>query len=478
MSGSLAVLRRGWWILASCLVVIPAAVYVQTARQPEVYEASAIVEGDPARQFVTVGAIVVANPASASLAARYATGPQVARDTARTVAERHGTAASLSSALDDRTGWITLTAAGPDATAVVATANVGADVLRRTLRELSDDDLAAAIDATERSLAASPDPEAAERTADQLRQLRAARRTGLEEVRTIQRASEAEVIAPHPGRNTTLAVVLALLAAPGLMLLAAAFDRTLRTPGQLEALTEAPLLASLGGPGFGSDPSRTREGFARLRDALSHFDLGGPSTPLVVASPLPREGRTTIAAGLAGAFARAGHRVVVVDADMRNGDLARRLGVAASPGLADVLAGGSLDAALHGVPADDHGLVAVPAGWPVRDPGDLLAADRLSATLDELARRFDVVVIDTPPFLGVSDALPLVRHASGVVCVARIDQTPRRALRRMRDMVAAAGARIAGAVATGAGRAEPARRRTTFPRRAGRRTGPPAHRAG
>jgi polysaccharide biosynthesis transport protein len=139
----------------------------------------------------------------------------------------------------------------------------------------------------------------------------------------------------------------------------------------------------------------------------------------------------------------------VVDADLRGRALAPRLGAAPSTGLAGVLAGAPLEEALRVVADGTAELRVLPAGAAVQYPDDLLGSEQMASVLRALTGEFDVVIIDTPPLLAVSDALAILHLVSGVLCVARMDQTPRPAMSRMREFATAAGGRILGTVATG-----------------------------
>jgi tyrosine-protein kinase Etk/Wzc len=124
--------------------------------------------------------------------------------------------------------------------------------------------------------------------------------------------------------------------------------------------------------------------------------------------------------------------------------------VAPEPGLADVLAGRDLSEALH---VGMHpGLTLLPAGLPTSRSSDLAGSARMQTLIEELAVRFDIVIVDTPPLFAASDALALVNEASGAVVVARIDHTSRRSLGRAAQILKRAGAKVLGSAVTGINR--------------------------
>ena len=235
------------------------------------------------------------------------------------------------------------------------------------------------------------------------------------------------------------------------MLAADRLDTRIRRTDKLADLADAPVLATI--PAAASARSTRSapapEAAARLRDNLAHVQRDARLDVIAIASGLPREGRTTVAVDLALAFARAGQRVVLVDADVRGGDVARRLGVPPAPGLTDVLQGSALDDALRPAGPPDAALLVLPAGSNVVQVSELLGSARMSSVLEQAAERSDIVVIDTAPLLRVSDALALLGQTSGVVAVARLGRTRRDALVRLTRLVRSAGGRLLGVVATG-----------------------------
>ena len=434
------VLRRRWWILLACLVVLPTAVYAYSSRQAEVYSAELVAEGTGDGPSIRAGDYSIVNPGSPSLAAGYLGTPGTTREIVRQLAGRP--LASLTATVEPRTDWLRLAATSTDPDAVDATLQAGLKGLQRTLEEVADRQIVDAIASQEASLQAAVDPLARAEIRGHLRELRALRAQPTDPFRLVQ-SSPATVIEPNPGRNALLAFVLALLLAPALMLLAERFDRTLRRAEEVEDAVGAPLLASLSAPTASGSRAATlrRRQVERLRDSLIHFELGVPLRSVMVVSPFAGDGRTTTARDLASAFARAGRRVVLVHADLR-GSASR------GPGLAEVLAGMEPGEALR---ADDAqgGYHVLPAGVAPTDPAALLAPERVARVLQSLGQDHDLVVVDTPPLLTVSDTLSLLRQVSGVVCLVRLDRTPRRAVTRMTAIIDAAGGRILGSVATG-----------------------------
>ena len=156
---------------------------------------------------------------------------------------------------------------------------------------------------------------------------------------------------------------------------------------------------------------------------------------------------------LALSAARAGLSVVLIDADLRRAQVAARLRIDGHEGLAAVLAGDrSIDDVLVQYPVDEPGagqLMVAPVGTPAANPAALVSSPEMARVLRHLEAQSDLVVIDTPAALMVSDPLPLIELASGVILVARMNSSTREKVRRLRKIVNAAHGNLLGVVATG-----------------------------
>jgi len=194
--------------------------------------------------------------------------------------------------------------------------------------------------------------------------------------------------------------------------------------------------------------SMAAESYRTLRSSLLLGD-GADAKVLVITSALPGEGKTLTALNCAAVLAQQGSRVLLVDADLRRSSLHRSLGIRREPGLGDVLDGRcNADEApveLEAIPR----LSAVSAGRPVDYPAEALASKAMAAALQTWRKNYDHVVVDTPPVAMVTDAVVLAARADAVLLVAKASGTTRQALRRTRDVLLRANARIAGVVLNG-----------------------------
>jgi capsular exopolysaccharide synthesis family protein len=243
---------------------------------------------------------------------------------------------------------------------------------------------------------------------------------------------EPELPADPATPDAKLYVAFGLLAGLALGLggaaLAAAFDDRIRSIETAERSAGAPVLGSVSEQAGGSgslvlldDPLSARaEDYRRMRTQLQARWRSPAILSLVVASVDGRDGKTAIAANLAIAFACAGQRVALVDADLREPRLSELFGLGSSVGLADVLAGDApLEVALARFP--ELPLAVVGAGTPRPDPSDVLP--RFPGVIAGLREHADVVIVDAPPLEQSAGASTLAAAASGSLLVARMDST-------------------------------------------------------
>jgi capsular exopolysaccharide synthesis family protein len=144
---------------------------------------------------------------------------------------------------------------------------------------------------------------------------------------------------------------------------------------------------------------------------------------LLVTSPLPQDGKTTVAANLAVVMAQMGRRVLLVDADLRHPSLHRVYGVDNDFGLSRILMEEQYDRVLSpGV--GEVPLHLIPGGASPSSPSEVLGSDRMRQFMTLARQRYDTVILDTPPMLAVSDALVASALADGILMVIRSGVTP------------------------------------------------------
>jgi capsular exopolysaccharide synthesis family protein len=284
---------------------------------------------------------------------------------------------------------------------------------------------------------------------------------------------------PKTSRNTLLGGVLGLLIGLGLAFVLERLDRRIKDPEDLHAVYRLPVLGVVSesaaltgvkrGKGGGSSalPAAEAEAFSLIRAHLRFFNIDRDLQTLVVASPGPGDGKTTIARHLAEASARAGARVLLLEADLRQPTLSQQLELEDGPGLADVLIGaipaGEATRSVKldpppGVGATGRSLDVLSAGSLLPpNPAELLESHAMSALLEQAKSAYDLVVIDTPPLAAVADAFPLLRKVDGVILVAWLTRSRRDVAEQLQQVLESSGAPLLGVIANGAGSTGPSR---------------------
>lgn len=260
--------------------------------------------------------------------------------------------------------------------------------------------------------------------------------------------------APRRGLTTALSALVGLLMGGAGAFVLDRLDARFHRPDEAERVLHLPLLAVVprardadGKVLLAPDSRRSMfaESFRTLRTGVLYSAPEGSLRVVLVSSPEPGEGKSTVAANLALALARSGRRVVLVDADLRRPSLLEAMQPPQPFGLSDYLVG-EVDLETACQPVSHPMLHFVPAGRTAPNPAELLGSERMSDFLRRLRERFDVVVVDTPPVLAVTDASILARQADAVVLVVNPEITHRDAAVRARKQLESLGAKVIGFV--------------------------------
>jgi capsular exopolysaccharide synthesis family protein len=254
---------------------------------------------------------------------------------------------------------------------------------------------------------------------------------------------------PRPVRDGVLALALGLIFGIVLAFLRDSLDRRLTDPHDVQRTLQMPMLGyvkakSLGGAGLtgnGRSPDRDLEPFRILRANVEFLAGNQPLRTIAVTSPLAREGKSTVAAGLATAAALRGRRVLLAECDLRRPVFADRLEVPSSPGITD-WATGKAEAAdvIRSVPiatrnspgsegqeetAPEQSLTVISAGSFTPEPAELLASRRFREFIEEVREAYDLIVLDCAPLLSVGDALEVLPLVDAALLCVRLDRTTR-----------------------------------------------------
>lgn len=237
----------------------------------------------------------------------------------------------------------------------------------------------------------------------------------------------APVTPSSPNISTYILVGLLLGLGSGVAfaLVRAQRDSNVRGEADLRRVSAAPLLGAIA---YDMDAAKKplltqtapqsprAESFRQIRTNLQFANVSSSSKTMLVTSSLPGEGKTTTATNMAIAMAQAGQRVALVDADLRRPMTASYLGLERGAGLTTALVGAAnVEDLLQ--PWGDDGLYVLTSGQIPPNPSELLGSEAMTQLIIRLEGTFDVVIIDAPPLIPVTDATVLSQKVGGVVLV-------------------------------------------------------------
>jgi capsular exopolysaccharide synthesis family protein len=263
---------------------------------------------------------------------------------------------------------------------------------------------------------------------------------------------------PNVKLNLAIAVLLGLTGGLALAFVMENLSSRLNSRREISELVGVSVLGSIptikdkGALGLVKHDSPGDEAFRRLTATLLALQTRENFTTILVTSGRPGEGKSLTAINLGRSIAERNKRVVVVDADVRIPTLHRLAGIDNSIGLTDVVSRRtSFDTAVRRTDTVPDGLWILPSGTLVTpreraDPGHLFSRPEMLDTLRELSRLFDVVLIDSPAILAVSDALTIAQVADAALLVVSEDNAGREELEATYESLAAVDARIVGIV--------------------------------
>lgn len=299
---------------------------------------------------------------------------------------------------------------------------------------------------------------------------------------------EAEIVAdakngfpvgPNPRRDAVMGGIVGLLIGVGVSFLREQLDDRVRTAEEVERVTGQTVLAQLPlsddvGPGQGVAAverplSPLSEAVRSLRTSVQYASIDQQVKVVMVTSASPSEGKSLVAANLAVTFAQSDRRTILISADLRRATLdeiflpekpktglttlvLQRAG--AKPESTNGSAAKPITPAGVLVKTGVPNLLLLPSGPVPPNPAEIMGSRRLASLLDEYSSASDMLIIDTPPLLPVTDAAVLAERVDGVVVVVALNETRREGLKRAMAILEGTGVRILGVVvnkATGSG---------------------------
>jgi len=259
---------------------------------------------------------------------------------------------------------------------------------------------------------------------------------------------------PSIPRNLGVGLVLGLLLGLGMAVLRQVLDTKIRSEQDVRTLTNSPILGVVA---FDQEVPRhpvilrdeplaaPSEAVRRLRTNLQFIDVANRPKSIVISSSVPAEGKSTIALNLAVSLADTGARIILVDADLRRPSMAEYVGIEGNVGLTTVLIGRA-DVEDLVQPLGTTTLDLLPAGQIPPNPSELLGSPAMAGLLDRLTASYDMVLLDSPPLLPVTDAAVLTKMAGGALVVVGADRIHRAQLQETLGALETAGADVLGIV--------------------------------
>jgi succinoglycan biosynthesis transport protein ExoP len=265
-----------------------------------------------------------------------------------------------------------------------------------------------------------------------------------------------EPISPNTVTNLILGLLVGLTVGLGIAVLREVLDTRIRGERDVQAITSAPLIGGIGFDPTASgkplivqdDPHSVRaEAFRTLRTNLQFLEVESGAKSFVVTSSIPSEGKTTTAANLAIALADSGAQVLLIDADLRRPKVAEYMGLEGAVGLTDVLISrAELADVLQ--PWGRGNLVVLPAGTVPPNPSELLGSRAMVSLVRTLEAEFDVVILDLPPLLPVTDAALVSKITKGALLVVAAGRTHKAEFAGAVSTLENVDANIAGVIMT------------------------------
>jgi non-specific protein-tyrosine kinase len=259
---------------------------------------------------------------------------------------------------------------------------------------------------------------------------------------------------PRTMQFTLEAALVGMLLAMGVVFAIDALDGTIKNPEEILQKFGLPILGVIaehtqleGQPITQEQPrSPVAEAFRTLRTNVKFSSVDAPLRRIIVTSPTPQDGKTTISVNLGIVFAQSEKKVVLIDADLRRPQQHKRFGLPNQIGLSDAMVR-QLDDLPQiiqstGVP----GLMVITSGALPPNPAELLGSNKMLQVIDRLVEEFDLAIIDTPPVLTVTDAVALAPAMDGVILVAKPGVTRLAAFKQTLVQLQGVGARILGVV--------------------------------
>jgi capsular exopolysaccharide synthesis family protein len=496
----LAMLDRQKWIVLLAVIIVPLFALVVSSSQRRLYQASVTVlvnEQNPTAAALNLTSAAASPPdryaATQAALARAGIVAQMTVKQAKVPGHRAGgLLANSSVSVDPNADLLVFSVSDPVPAVARKLALAYATQFKAYRHRLDTESLAIALADVRRRLsaiAASGDISSplyrtltdSYRNLQSLQTLQAAGPSTL----VVGPAGNVSLVQPKTRRNVILGILVGLALGIGLAFLREALDTRVHSAEEMQARLGLPLLGHLPKPDrrlaeadrraaqaesaragppqpeqlatLSEPTSRSAEAFRILKANLDIRLVWQDVKSIIITSTAQGEGKSTTAANLAVTVARSGRHVILVDLDLRHPGIARFFDLADRPGLTSVAEGMlDLDDALSAVDvrASSSGtnsgvLEILTLGPAPSDPGEFLSSSFVPDALTALAARCDLLLIDTPPLLAVSDAMTIATRTDALILVAGVNQVRRATLAETRRVLETCPAFTLGFIATG-----------------------------
>ncbi|MHC4728896.1 MAG: tyrosine-protein kinase family protein, partial [Planctomycetota bacterium] len=293
---------------------------------------------------------------------------------------------------------------------------------------------------------------------DRIKELNVTEDTGALNISILEVARPADKPSkPQKARIMGIALVIGLMLGGGLALLLSMLDHRLRSADEISAVLGVPVLGVI--PSMSKKHSISERGLKVHQDSNSSVSEAyrtirtsiffgvpkGEATTILVTSPAPGDGKTTLVTNLAITMAQAGQKTIILDADFRRPMQHEIFKTDREKGLSSLIAGAvSMQEAIN--PTGIDGLDLLTCGSEVPNPSEMINSKQFSDILQSLSKKYDRVVIDSPPVMPVTDSQILSAICDVTVVVLRADKSSRRTSQQARDGLESVGAHLLGAV--------------------------------
>lgn len=191
--------------------------------------------------------------------------------------------------------------------------------------------------------------------------------------------------------------------------------------------------------------SRASEAFRTLRTNIQFSSFDTEVKTIVVTSTAPSEGKSTIISNLALTMAQTGKKILLIDCDLRRPTVHKTMNVSNDKGLTNLLAEAiKLQECI--LATEINNLFLLTSGPTPPNPSELLGSKKMQALIKELEQIFDIVLLDSPPVMVVTDAQILSTISSGVILVASYGETEKASLVKSKELLKKVDANILGVV--------------------------------